>query len=421
MSLLTCGLNHNSAPMSVREKLAYPPSAIPVILHEIKEQGLANEAVLLSTCNRTELYCDQPDPKPVMDWFCQKHALTSQELSRYIYIHHDFDAIKHLMRVTSGLDSLVLGESEILGQVKKAVNLAQQAGTIGDKLQHLFNQIFAATKQVRTATDIGTNSISVAYTGICLAKKHFQNLSQLSVLLIGAGDTIELAARHLSGQSIKQLFIANRTFSRANDIAQKFKATPLTLQSIPEQLLNVDIVITATSSPLPFISKILMDRIMLLRQNRTLLMIDLAMPRDIEPTVSTIDGLALYSLDDLQQIITEHTDLRKNAAEQAEAIIEWQSHHIIRELQARKTSAVIATFRKQIESLRDQEMAKAIQQLKQGIEPEQVLHYFGHGLSQKLLHWPTVQIRQAGYDNQQEILEMIHRLFNQHAALEVTD
>ena len=315
MALLTCGINYKTAKLALREQLAITPEKLPDTLNNLVQQAHIQEAAILSTCNRTEIYCEAKDNIILLDWLSEYHRIPANELQPHYYQYHDQAAFKHALRVASGLDSMILGEPEIFGQMKDAVAHAEKIGTLGARLKQIFSAIFSASKQVRTETSIGANTLSIATITTTLAKRIFADLKQCKVLCIGAGDTIELVAKHLIGQSIAQLFIANRTFTRAEQLANKFSATPMSLTELTDYLFQADIVVAATLSPLPILGKGIVERALKKRKHKPMLMIDLGVPRDIESEISQLNDVYLYTLDDLQKFIQENKDKRNLAAQ----------------------------------------------------------------------------------------------------------
>jgi glutamyl-tRNA reductase len=411
MKLLALGLNHKTAPLEIREKILFTPEIIPTALADLLQKKAVNEAVLLSTCNRTELYGVGADVEVMQHWLAEQHALNQPSLIPYIYAYSDQQAVQHLMRVASGLDSMVLGESQIFGQMKNAFTLAQQNGAVGDHLGRLFRNVFAVSKQVRTDTGVGANPITIAYAVVSIAKKIFAELNQCRVLLLGAGETIELVATHLHNQGIKRLIIANRSLDKANHLAEKFNAQAIGLSELNLHLKDVEVVITATHSQLPLLGKGAIESALKSRKRKPMLLIDLAVPRNIEPEVSELEDVYLYNLDDLQNLISDNLKSREQAAKQAESLIEIKAAHFMRELQSLEAVDTIRALRTKINKLSQAELQDAFNKLRQGKDAETVLQMLAHNLEQKILHIPTVQLRQAAYDGQLEFLILARRLF----------
>lgn len=412
MPLIACGINHQTAPLAIREQLAFAPERLIEPLQDLIVSGCAREAAILSTCNRTEFYCEIENSKQVSQWLHQWRNLPQSSLEPYLYCHQDQSAVRHIMRVASGLDSMVLGESQILGQMKQAVTLASQAGTLGTQLKRLFQHVFTVTKQVRTDTAIGSSPVSIAYTAVSLSKRIFADLSQVSALLIGAGDTIALTARHLREQNIGQLIIANRTLANAQHLARQFKGEAITIAEILTYLSTADIIITATASPLPILGKGSVETALKVRKHRPIFMVDLAVPRDIEPEVALLDDVYLYTVDDLQACVQENLQHRQKAAQQAEQIIDFQAAHFIRKLRSLDSIPMICAYREKIDGLCQDELTKAIKKIQSGLNPEQVMGEFARLLANKLLHQPTIQLRQAAYNGQFDMLAFAKQLFD---------
>lgn len=411
MSLLACGINHKTAPLSLRERIVFSPETMPTPLVDLVQQTSTREVAILSTCNRTELYCESDNVIEIVEWLHQRHQLKQQELNSCLYVHQQEAAVRHILRVASGLDSMVVGEAQILGQVKTAFSFAQTAGTVGKQLRRLFHYAFSVSKQVRTQTAIGSHPVSVAFAAVDLAKRIFTDLSQLNILLIGAGETIELAVLHLQKAGVKKFVVANRTLARAEKIAQQVKGRAITLSAIPEQLVEADMVITATTSPLPIVGKGMVESAFKSRKHRPIFMVDLAVPRDIEPEVGQLADVYLYTVDDLQTVIQKNLQHRQNAAADAEAIIDTKAAHYMRTLKVLEVVPMIRDYRDKAERIRDDELLKAKRLLDSGLSVEETLERLARSLTNKLLHAPTTQLRQAAYEQREEILLLTKELF----------
>lgn len=414
MPLLAFGINHKTAPVDVRERVAFNPQDLVSALQQLTALPQIHEAAILSTCNRTEIVCnsEETDTAAVVDWFQHYHKLTREEVEPYVYIHPDRFAVRHLLRVASGLDSLILGEPQILGQMKDAYLTAVQAGTVGTLLGRLFQHTFAVAKQVRTDTAIGSSPVSVAFATVSLAKQFFTDLSQHTVLLIGAGETIELAARHLHEHRIGRIIIANRTMEKAHSLASAFGGYAISLGDIPAHLAEADLVISSTASQLPILGKGAIERAIKARKHRPMLMIDIAVPRDIEPEAGELDDVYLYTVDDLQDIIQEGLRSRQEAAKQADEIIENQVIQFMGWLRSLDAVATIRAYRELAEQLRDQEVNKAKRMLARGVPPEEVLAQMARILTNKLIHSPSTHLRQAGFEGRSEVLAIARELFD---------
>jgi glutamyl-tRNA reductase len=407
MKLLALGINHKTAPVAVRERAIFTSESTPAALQDLLQNNAVNEAVILSTCNRTEIYTHTIDPHLVVDWFSKMSGPGSDP-----YQYKDQEAVQHIMRVASGLDSMVLGEPQILGQLKQAVWVAEQTGAVGTTLKRLFSSVFSVTKQVRTDTKIGANPISIAYAIVSLAKRIFADIPSCSVLLIGAGNTIELVATHLHSQGIKRLTIANRSLDKAEKLAQHYQASVIAMNDVGRHLKKADIIITATTSQLPFLGKGAVESALQQRKHRIMLMVDLAVPRNIEPEISGLEDVYLYNLDDLQTLLQENLKSREAAAKQAEALIAAQAAHFMRELHALKSIDVVRAYRNKIEMLAEKELTRALQEIQKGKNVQEVLTVLTHGLIQKIMHTPSIELRKAAYDGQLELLLLAKRLFD---------
>ncbi len=414
MALLAFGINHKTAPVNIRERVAFSPERLQDACQELVAFPDVSEVAILSTCNRTELYCcvNDPQAKVIEDWFSNYHHLQLEDIAPYIYKHPENDAVRHLLRVASGLDSLVLGEPQILGQVKTAYRDANSAGTIGAILNKLCQHTFKVAKQVRTDTAIGESAVSVAYAAVSLAKQIFSDFESKTVLLIGAGETIELAARHLKESNIGNIIIANRTVERAQALVDEVGGVAIALEDIPANLPKADIVISSTASPLPILGKGSVERSIKIRKHRPMLMVDIAVPRDIEPEIGGMPDVYLYTVDDLKDIIEEGLRTRREAAEQAEDIIDNQVSAFMGWLRSQNSVSVIQAYRSSVAKIKDEELEKALKALKNGRDPEDTLKRFASALTNKISHSPTAKIRQAGFDGNDELLGNIKELFD---------
>ncbi len=413
MALLALGINHQSAPVELRERVTWAAEAIPAALGELLAGAAVREAALLSTCNRTEVYCsiDAGAESTVEQWLARHHGMPAEHLRSYLYRHADRDAVRHLFRVATGLDSMVLGEPQVLGQVKQAYQLARGANALRTPLERLFQNSFAVAKRVRTDTRIGAHPVSVAFAAVKLAQQVFAELDRASVLLIGAGDTIELAGRHLVDQRVRRLLVANRTLAHAQALATRFGGYALALDELPRHLAEADIVITATASRDPVLSAAAVRSALQARRQRPMFLLDLAVPRDIEPAVGQIDNAFLYTVDDLDRAIEDNRRSRREAAQQAEAIIELQVEHFIAWWQASDRIDALRALRQRGESDRDLLLARAKSLLTQGKPPEQALEFLAHSLTNKLLHAPSANLRAAALRGDAELLRSAQLLF----------
>jgi len=414
MALLAVGLNHKTAPVQIRERVAFAPDQLPDTLRNLVAQANIREAAILSTCNRTEMLCcvDTADSDIIIEWLRQHREFSANELNPYMYIHPEQSAVRHMLRVASGLDSLVLGEPQILGQLKDAYSTAKDAGTVGTQLSKLFEYTFSVAKQVRTDTAIGASPVSVAFSAVSLSKQIFSDLSKHTALLIGAGETIELAARHLKESGIKRLIIANRTVAKAEALVKELEGYAITLGEIPAHLAEADIVISSTASQLPILGKGAVERAIKIRKHQPILMVDIAVPRDIEEEVGELDDVYLYTVDDLQEIIDEGLRSRQEAALQAEEIIDTQVTHFMGWLRSLDAVSTIRNYRSKIDIIREAELDKAKRMLAQGNDPEKVLTQLARGLTNKIVHTPSAQMKQAGFDGRSDLLDAARELLD---------
>ena len=392
MALYTLGLNHQTAPLAVRERVVFHVERLREALDELK-RGLAHEAAILSTCNRTELYVSGEQPAALAQWLAQYHRLQPDELQRYLYTLPREQAVRHAFRVASGLDSMVLGEPQILGQMKEAARAAESAGTLGTVLHKLFQRSFAVAKEVRSNTRIGAASVSMAAAAVKLAARIFPSLKDQSVLFIGAGEMIELTATHFAAQAPARIAVANRTLERGERLASRFNGQAIELRSLAEQLHEYDIVVSSTASSLPILGKGLVERALRSRRHRPMFMVDLAVPRDIEPEVAELDDVFLYTVDDLAQIVCANLDERRAAVDQAEVIIETQVGQFMRWMEARASVPLIRALRDQAEEARRQELERALRLLERGEPPAKVMEALSRSLTNKLLHAPTEALK----------------------------
>lgn len=411
MTLLALGINHKTAPVALRERVTFTPDTLDEALNSLLAQPMVQGGVVLSTCNRTELYLSVEQQENLQEqlvrWLCDYHQLGEEEVRNSLYWHHGNDAVSHLMRVASGLDSLVLGEPQILGQVKKAFSDSQRGHSLSSELERMFQKSFSVAKRVRTETDIGASAVSVAFTACTLARQIFESLSTVNVLLVGAGETIELVARHLREHNVKKLMIANRTRERAQVLADEVNAEVIALADIDARLAEADIIISSTASPLPIIGKGMVERALKARRNQPMLLVDIAVPRDVEPEVGKLPNAYLYSVDDLQNIIEKNMAQRKAAAVQAETIVVQESSEFMSWLRAQSAVSTIREYRSQAEQVRSELEERALAALQQGADPQQVMRDLAHKLTNRLIHAPTKSLQQAARDGDGERLQIL--------------
>jgi glutamyl-tRNA reductase len=405
------GLNHQSAPIELREQVAFLPNQTKAALRDLVDQKAVNEAVILSTCNRVELYTETQNQDQFTNWLIKTFHFNPFQTSNW-YVYHDHQAVKHILRVASGLDSMVLGESQIFKQLKTAYHLACEAGSIGRSMQYLFQKVFAVTKEVRTETAIGASPISIGYVAVNLAKRIFSDLSKRSVLLIGAGEVIETTALHLYSQGVRRIIVANRSIEKAEHLARRFYGHWIKLSDVPVYLKEADIVMTATQSELPILGKGAVEQAIKARKHKPIFMVDLAVPRDIEPEVNQLEDIYLYNIDDLKSIVTDSRNSRTAAAQEAEIMIDIQASRLMRELQAQDANVAICDYRNKLEQLSEKELSKALNALKDGGDPEQILNFFCRNLTNKIMHTPTTQLRQAAFDGRLDVIALARQLLD---------
>lgn len=413
MTLLAFGINHTTAPLAIREKMAFAPETLEQALRQAREQVQLQEVAILSTCNRTEVYvAGDAEVERLMRWLAVHSQMGENDLSGCWYCFRDEEAVRHMMKVAGGLDSLVLGEPQILGQMKSAYAVARQAGTVGGVLHTTFQQVFGIAKRVRSETAIGENPVSVAYAAVTLAQQIFSDLKEGTALLIGAGETIQLVARHLREQGMQRLIVANRTLARARSLTEEFDAEAILLADIPEQLHRADIVISSTASQLPLLGKGAVESALKKRKHKPMFMLDIAVPRDIEAQVGDLDDVYLYTVDDLHDVIDQNKQSRALAADQARTIITEGVSQYRDELRARDAAATIKAYRSKAETFRDEELQKALRTLAAGGDPERMLTQLARNLTNKLLHAPSATLREASTQGRAEVIHMARELFD---------
>jgi len=411
VTLFALGLNHTTAPLPVRERVVFHVEKLYDALGELTRGASASEAAILSTCNRTELYLSAERPQVAAEWLARYHSLQPDDLRPYLYTLPQDQAVRHTFRVAAGLDSMVLGEPQILGQMKDAVRTAQAAGTLGTVLHKLFQRTFAVAKEVRTTTQVGANSVSMAAAAVKLAGRIFPSLKDQKVLFIGAGEMVELCATHFAAQAPARITVANRTLERAHALAHRFSGHAVELRELAAQLHEHDIVVSCTASSLPILGKGLVERALRARRHRPMFMVDLAVPRDIEAEVAELDDVFLYTVDDLQGIVQGNLDSRRASLEQAEAIIEAQVGRFMHWMQARASVPLIRSLREQGEAARRYELERAERLLARGDDPKQVLEALSQGLTNKLLHGPTQALNDAAGEERAALAALIERLY----------
>ena len=411
MPLFAFGLNHQTAPLDVRERVVFHAEQVTQALRDLVDRRPVSEAAIISTCNRTEVYCTTAEPRTAIDWMADYHRLKTSQIQPYLYELPQARAVKHAFRVASGLDSMVLGEPQILGQFKGAVRSAEEAGTLGWMLNKLFQRTFSVAKTVRSETDIGASTVSMAAAAVRLAERIYPSIGEQSMLFIGAGEMIELSATHFAAHHPRKMTFANRTQARAQQLADRFFGHVIPLNDIGAQLPLYDIVVSCTASPLPIIGKGLMESALKVRKHRPMLMFDLAVPRDIETEVAALDDAFLYTVDDLGQIAREGMDQRQNAVAQAEVIIENQVSDFLHWLDNRELVPTIRALRDTAERARRHELERAMRSLARGTDPQQVIDELSRALTNKFMHPPSHALNHAAEDERDELSALISRLY----------
>lgn len=414
VDVLTFGLNHTSAPVAVRERVSFPMDVVRPALEGIRATfgTSVREAAILSTCNRTELYC-AAEPHVIdqlPNWMAEFNSLASTELTPHLYRYQHNEAVRHAFRVASGLDSMVLGEPQILGQMKDAMRAAHEAGALGTLLHQLFQSTFSVAKEVRSRTAIGANSVSMAAAAVRLAERVFGQLNQSKVLFIGAGEMIELCATHFAAAQPQSIMVANRSAERAELLAKRFNAHTMRLSDLPEHIHDYDVIVSCTASSLPILGLGLVERAIRARRHRPIVMVDLAVPRDIEPEVARLSDVYLYSVDDLGLVVQQGTDARKAAVVQAESIIDVQVQNFMAWLYNRAIVPNLVDVQQQAEQLKTHELDRARRLLARGDDPSEVLEWLAHSLTQKYLHGPMTALTHSQGEQREQLLALLPTL-----------
>ena len=423
MAVWALGINHTTAPVDIRGRFAFALDKIAPTLHSLRSSlsGVHSragvETAILSTCNRTEIYCAATEPAldHTLRWLAQSGDVSADALRSYTYVLQDGLAARHAFRVASGLDSMVLGEAQILGQMKNAVRAAEEAGSLGSTLNQLFQRSFSVAKEVRSATEIGSHSISMAAAAVRLAGQLFEDLGKIRVLFVGAGEMIELCATHFAAKQPAHIAIANRTLERGEKLASQFGATVLRLADLPDHLHEYDAIISCTASSLPIIGLGAVESALKKRKHRPIFMVDLAVPRDIEEEVGRLDDVFLYTVDDLAQVVESGLESRQAAVVEAEDIIANRVRDFLGWLESRDTVPVIRSLRDSAERMRRHEMEHALKLLAKGENPEKVLDHLSHRLTNKFLHAPTQTLNSADGHERSQLQHAAARLFHLHS------
>lgn len=413
MPLLVLGLNHDSAPLALRERAAFAPTELSEALADARRVGGLAEVVVLSTCNRTEIITSGAHTADALTrWLAGRTALDADTLQAHGYLLEDEAAVRHVFRVAAGLDSMVLGEPQILGQVKQAFADADGAGTVGPTLRRLFQKANEAAKRARSETDIGRNPVSFAFAGVRLAEQIFEDVTEQTALLIGAGEMIELFAAHLKARGLRRLLFCNRTAARAEALAHRHAGASLPFSELDAYLPDADLLISCTGSPTPIVSREAMKQAVKRRRRRPVCALDIAVPRDIDPAAGTLDDVYLYAVDDLQAIIDRNQQARRDAAAQAEDLVQRHVDQFMHWLQTRDAGAVVGQLRQQMTQVGDEVAASALAQLQRGDDPAVVLPRLVRSLGQRWLHAPSTAIRQAPPEDQPALQAAVKRLFD---------
>ncbi|PJD90559.1 MAG: glutamyl-tRNA reductase [Legionella sp.] len=412
MVFIACGLNHKTAPLTVREKVAHSPEKQKNLLDVLLDESDINEALLLSTCNRTELYCDTQNPQQLMSWFAKYHHMSLEQLQPYFYLLEDHDAVKHAVRVASGLDSMMLGEPQILGQMKQAFQIADANNAIGTNLRHIFQFVFGASKRIRNQSGVGQHATSIAFAASKLIQQRFSNAADVSVLLIGSGETATLVAKYLYQQGVRQFMITSRSDDHASKLADLCAGAIMPIQDMTTALTKADVVVSATACPYPFISQSMIIDVLEVRQQAPMFFLDLAVPRDIESNVGALENVTLYNIDDMDRLTQAGMQQRHAAATHAEKLIDFELKAFMDNHRALRAKELICDYRSTMQALAEQELQRAMQKLAKGHQQFDVMTEFSERLIKKFTHMPTKGLRQAALDQRDEVLDLAHYLFH---------
>ncbi len=414
MPLLTTGISHQSAPLETREKIAVAPADMPRCMQELQSLEGVEEAVVVSTCNRTEIYSIGPEESrsQVRQWLQTMGSLSDSEMESHCYVHASADSVRHLFRVSGGLESLVLGESQILGQLKESWQMASEAGSVGKIMGRLFQHAFATGKRIRSNTSIGDHPVSVAYTTVLLAKQIFEDMASKTVLLVGAGEMIQLCGRHLHDRGVSSLIIANRNIERATELAANFGALAVSLAELPDTLHKADILISSTASQRPIISAESVKTALKQRRNQPMFLVDIAVPRDIQPETAALNNVFLYTIDDLQKVVDNNISERGRAAETAKQDVELAVTEFMRWLHGARAARTLKKLHQYAHSHSEELIARAVHKADAGNNPEQVITQLANTLIKRILHLPSTRLRQAAEEQDYELLKAADRLFD---------
>jgi glutamyl-tRNA reductase len=412
MSLVVVGINHRTAPVEVRERVVFEPARIPDALQQLRQIPDVHETVIVSTCNRTELYCvtGKLGQAELGAWLQRYHGI-GISLDHSLYHHDEQKAVSHAFSVASGLDSMVLGEPQILGQLKDAYRVAQEAGTTGPVLNRLFQSAFSVAKRVRTETKIGANAVSVASAAVAMARTVFASFENRTALFVGAGETVALAARHLYADGLRRMIIANRSIDRARELAAEFHGFAIGLDEIPNHLKEADIVVASTAAPHSIITRHMTEQALRARKRKPMFMVDIAVPRDIDADVAELEDVYLFTVDDLQSVVNENLEGRRQAAREANELIQSEVERFTHTLRTRDAAPVIRRLREEAERTRQRTLEQARQMLSHGKSQDEVLNFLANTLTNRLIHAPSQRLRDAAETGDGEIIETIADIY----------
>jgi len=412
MPLVVVGVNHRTAPVEVRERVVFDPARVPEALRELTSLPDVRESIIVSTCNRTELYCVTERGEPELGEWLQRYHQLGSSIHHCLYRHEEMRAVTHAFSVASGLDSMVLGEPQILGQLKDAYRTAQETGTTGPMLNRLFQAAFSVAKRVRTETQIGANAVSVASAAVSMAKTVFSSFDTRTALMVGAGETIALAARHLHADGLRRMIVANRSVDRARELAAEFQGFAISLDEIPSHLREADIVVASTASPNPIITRAMTASALRARKRRPIFMVDIAVPRDIEPEVAELEDVYLFTIDDLQSVVKENMEGRRQAAREADQMIAAEADRFEMKLRTRDAAPTIRRLRHQAEQAREHTLDQARHMLAAGRSADEVLDFLSATLTNRLIHAPSQRLREAAESGDDAIIEAITNIYH---------
>ena len=412
MPLVVVGVNHRTAPVEVRERVVFAPARVPEALRELTSLPDVRESIIVSTCNRTELYCVTERGEPELGEWLQRYHQLGSSIHHCLYRHEEMRAVTHAFSVASGLDSMVLGEPQILGQLKDAYRTAQETGTTGPMLNRLFQAAFSVAKRVRTETQIGANAVSVASAAVSMAKTVFSSFDTRTALMVGAGETIALAARHLHADGLRRMIVANRSVDRARELAAEFQGFAISLDEIPSHLREADIVVASTASPNPIITRAMTASALRARKRRPIFMVDIAVPRDIEPEVAELEDVYLFTIDDLQSVVKENMEGRRQAAREADQMIAAEADRFEMKLRTRDAAPTIRRLRHQAEQAREHTLDQARHMLAAGRSADEVLDFLSATLTNRLIHAPSQRLREAAESGDDAIIEAITNIYH---------